>query len=89
MLETLSVKAIAGGSSSAVISGGVIQAKSVWGLPVEEWTVYFGIGGIVIALLGLIVSSVIKFADLSDKKSHRRQMLEMAKNGIIEDRRKP
>lgn len=89
IVATLASKATTGGSLTSVASAGLAGVQSVWGYTTHEWTVFLGVGGLIVAMIGLIISSTIKAADYFDQRNHRRELLEIAKRGLMENKKKP
>lgn len=65
------------GSTTSIGSAAVAQMQKIWGYSVDEWTVFIGVGGLVVALAGFLVSSVLRYLDYRDKVAHRKKILEI------------
>ncbi|SKA72153.1 hypothetical protein SAMN02745130_00990 [Thiothrix eikelboomii] len=65
------------GSTMSIGSAAVAQAQQIWGYSVDEWTVLIGVGGLVVALAGFLVSSFLRYMDYHDKVTHRKKILEI------------
>lgn len=65
-------KTIIAGSGTAVGSSLVSANQLYFGHAPEEWTIILGMGGLVVAVLGLVSKIIIDGLDLADKKRHRK-----------------
>lgn len=82
VISNVAAKVAGTGAATSVGSAAFAKVQTIWGYSVDEWTVIFGVGGLLVALLGLVVSSVLKVLDYFDKKRHRR-LLEMNQKTFI------
>jgi hypothetical protein len=74
------------GSTMSIGSAAVAQAQQIWGYSVDEWTVLIGVGGVVVALAGFFVSSVLRYLDYRDKVAHRKKILEINVKSLKSER---
>lgn len=77
VISNVAAKVAGTGAATSVGSAAFAKVQVIWGYSVDEWTVIFGVGGLLVALLGLVVSSVLKVLDYFDKKRHRQRLLEI------------
>jgi hypothetical protein len=59
------------GVGTTMTGAGAAKVQQILGYTVDEWTVYLGMGGFLVALFAGVMGVVIRYLDYKDNKMHR------------------